>query len=430
MKARFIITLSAAAICVACSPGTKVPQDSTVQTTAPAAQEKPLVSDSPASFVVFGDHGYHLEWPSKSDLRDKPQSAEEWYELRLHPGQYAAGLQQPERLPAIELSPVTGGYVLSTGLYRVSDAMHKACASSACRFGVMLGDNVYPDGGDGLDDTRRFEEILVKPLTRLAHEKEDFRIYSVLGNHDWHTSREGAQAQMEFLESTPPFYMDDYFYRVVPPGLEGEVEIFAIDTEVMLAGTDVHKLKKTDGFWEIDEDSLMTPRKSAVPRTKAERTMVEWLESALAGSQARWKIVIGHHPFWSTAGGKFAQSVALRNLILPALCQHADAYLSGHEHTMELHQYDCSGLGPDMPEEPFYQVVSGAAGKQRMTNLPFMQKQDELDDSLQTLFARGGTWGYAMATLDGDELKFDLYTIGMDGIPHEAFSHTIMNRAE
>jgi len=429
MKARFIITLSAAAICVACSPVRKEPQN--IPEAMPAApQEKPVAADLPKSFVVFGDHGYHFEWPSKSDLRDKPQSAEDWYKLHLHPDLYAAGLQQPERLPAIELSPVTGGYVLSTGLYRVSEAMYEACVPGSCRFGVMLGDNVYPDGGDGVDDARRFEEILSKPLARIAHGQEDFHIYSVLGNHDWHISREGARAQLDFLESTPPFYMDGYFYRVVPPGLEGEVEIFAIDTEVMLAGTDVYKRKESDGFWEIDKDLPVTPRESAVPRTEAERTMVEWLESALAESQARWKIVIGHHPFWSTAGGKFAQSVALRSLILPTLCRHADAYLSGHEHTMEFHQYDCSSLGPEVPEEPFYQVVSGAAGKQRMTNIPFMKKQDELDDSLQTLFARGGTWGYAMATVDDDKLKFDLYTIGMDGIPHKAFSHTIMNRID
>ena len=326
------------------------------------------------------------------------------------------------------MSPVTGGMVLSTGMYRVSDAMFEACAPASCQFATMLGDNVYPDGADGLDDTERFEEILVKPLARLAHGRDDFRIYSVLGNHDWHTSRSGARAQLEFLESTPPFYIDNYFYRVVPAGLEGDLEIFAIDTEIMLAGSTVHKLKAKDGFWEIDENAYVSPREQSVPQTDAERQMVEWLESALTQSQARWKIVIGHHPIWSSAGGKYAQSYALGKLILPALCLHADAYLSGHEHTMELHQYDCSGLDPTMPKEPFYQVVSGAAGKQRMVSLPFMRTQDDLDESLQTLFAKGGTWGYAMATLEGEVLQLDIFTIGMDGVPHKTFSHTIKNR--
>ena len=242
MNTRLTIALAGALFCAACAPAAKAPPE----TTGDAARTTPP-AETPPSFLLFGDHGYHFDWPSRSDIRDKPQSAEAWYELRLHPDRYAAGLEQPERLPAIEMSPVTGGYVLSTGIYRVSDAMFEDCAGDDCRFAVMLGDNIYPNGADGLDDADRFEEILVKPLARMGHGRDDFHIYSVLGNHDWHISREGAQAQVEFLESTPPFYMDGYFYRVVPPGLEGEVEIFAIDTEIMLAG-----MRRKSNLWHRD----------------------------------------------------------------------------------------------------------------------------------------------------------------------------------
>ena len=52
--------------------------------------------------------------------------------------------------------------------------------------------------------------------------------------------------------------------------------------------------------------------------------MAQWLEAALRESTARWKIVIGHHPIWSSAGSKFQQARMLRRLILPALCRYAD----------------------------------------------------------------------------------------------------------
>ena len=64
----------------------------------------------------------------------------------------------------------------------------------------------------------------------------DFRIYATLGNHDWRTSREAAMAEVRYLETTPPFYMDGIFYSVKPPAGRGDVEMFVLDTEVLLAG--------------------------------------------------------------------------------------------------------------------------------------------------------------------------------------------------
>jgi hypothetical protein len=65
--------------------------------------------------------------------------------------------------------------------------------------------------------------------------------------------------------------------------------------------------------------------------------MASWLEEALRTSTARWKFVVGHHPIWSSSGSKFEQGRALREMILPAMCRYADAYLVGHDHTLEIH---------------------------------------------------------------------------------------------
>ena len=127
----------------------------------------------------------------------------------------------------------------------------------------------------------------------------------------------------------------------------------------------------------------------AAPQNEAERNMVQWLEASLASSKARWKIVIGHHPLWSTAGSKFQQARSLRRLILPALCRYADLYLAGHEHTLEVHTDDCTEALPGSDVTPLPQVVSGSASKMRPTNSAFIRQQLKAHPELHTLFARG-----------------------------------------
>src|SRR5690606_41977399 len=111
----------------------------------------------------------------------------------------------------------------------------------------------------------------------------------------------------------------------------------------------------------------------ARPQTEAERGMAAWVEDALRGARAERKVVIGHHPLWSAVGGKHAESAALRDMILPALCRYADAYFAGHEHTLEVHTYDCDEPGTD--RKSVVQVVSGAAGKQRTINPAYRDRQ-------------------------------------------------------
>src|SRR5262249_27389324 len=162
------------------------------------------------------------------------------------------------------------------------------------------------------------------------------------------------------------FYMQGLFYRVQPPGARGEVEIFAIDTQMLLAAQKIPEAALADDGSEASSTEVEEFEPWSVPQTDAERNMVAWLESALASSTARWKIVIGHHPRWSTAGSKFQQARALRKLILPTLCRHADLYLAGHEHTLEVHEDDCSdATGRKMT--PLPNVVSGSASKMRPT---------------------------------------------------------------
>jgi tartrate-resistant acid phosphatase type 5 len=397
---------------------------SAMDTPAPAAQGAPRggvganAARDAIGILVFGDHGYHLDYLEAEDF-DPPRSREQFIAA-----EQAEWLE--DKRPAAEFRPpamtqhTNGSWVAASGLAPVARAMHSYCLEMKnCDFAAMLGDNIYPNGAtrgaDGHDDAARFEKIFAVPFGPFADLAPDFRIYSALGNHDWNTSREGAMDQVVYLAHTPPFFMGGIAYRVKPRAAHGDVELFVIDTTVMLAGHTVYEDALADDASEMPPTELAAPDPWVVPATAAERDMAAWLERALRDSTARWKIVLGHHPLWSSAGSKYEQARVLRNLILPSLCRYADAYLAGHDHTLELHFDDCSVALPGAKVAPLASIVSGAAAKQRALNTAFMQHQDKRYPQLTTDWARGLVWGFAHLSLSGDEATVRFIETADDG---------------
>jgi hypothetical protein len=389
----------------------------------------------PVTVLVFGDSGYAYDYIEAEDLSppltpEQFEAAwrEEWLEDKRPLEDYA--------LPATTVLPATGGVVEATGLARVSESMRRYCAASGCDFATMLGDNIYPNGAtlgaDGHDDAGRFRKLLHAPFHDLVSGQRDFRIYSTLGNHDWNTSREGALAELRYLEKTPPFYMDGLVYRVQPAAARGTVEIFAIDTTLLLAANDVPEALLDDDGGEVASAELDDVEPWMRPRTAIERNMVAWLDRALASSDAEWKIVIGHHPLWSSAGSKFQQARMLRRLLLPTLCRYADMYLAGHDHTLEVHLDRCDSAGLEPGAAPLLQVVSGAAAKQRPLNRAFMARQSRDHPQLQTLWARGLVWGFAHLALDPEHVTVRVLTVANEGdvAPTVAYEYTSPRRGK
>ena len=366
-------------------------------------------------FLAFGDHGYSLAYLDPEDL--VPRSRE----------QYVAEARAKwlkEKRPAAEFMPgpiamVGDSAVAASGMLPVTRAMTAWCKTATCQFGVMLGDNIYPDGAtqgaDGRDDGKRFKDIFTEPYGDFGWGQRDFRIYAVLGNHDWHTSRAAALSEVAFLSNTPPFYMDGISYAAQPPAGKGEVEVFALDTHVLLAGEKVLDDRLADDGSEVATTTLDAAEPWAVPATPDERAMVANLEARLKASKARWKIVIGHHPLWASAGGKFQQSRALRAALLPTLCRHADLYFAGHEHTLELATDDCRTAMPGTKLPPLPAIVTGAAGKQRPLNTAFMGHQARGNPQYQPIFARGMVWGFAHVSLAGDTATVTMVATPDDG---------------
>jgi hypothetical protein len=382
---------------------------------APRATQDTAPQSKAVTLLAFGDGGYHYDHLDKkayakvvTEEQFMAKERKDWVEERRPPAEF-------DHPPMYKL-PGNGSVIAATGQMPTARAMKSYCAQQSCDFGVMLGDNIYPDGAMAdADDAKRFRDVFTTPYGSLVEGRDSFRIYSVLGNHDWHTSRDGALAQVRFLETTPPFFMNGLFYRVVPAATHGDVEIFALDTQVLLAATKTPEAVLAEDASEVQTDDLEYFEPWSAPQNEAEHNMVRWLEASLASSKARWKIVIGHHPLWSTAGSKFQQAKSLRRLILPALCRYADLYLAGHEHTLEVHTDGCSEALPGSDMTPLPQVVSGSASKMRPTNSAFIRQQLQAHPELRTLYARGLTWGFAHLTFAGDRATVRLIETPRDG---------------
>lgn len=383
-------------------------------------------------FLAFGDHGYHMDYFTADDLEEAPRTQEAFIEMER--ADWIADRRPPAEF---EVSPMfqlpNGGYVPASGMMPVAEAMRSYCDDGAlCQFGVLLGDNIYPDGAtvgaDGRDDAQRFADIFAAPYASYTELGDDFRIYASLGNHDWHTSREGALAQVDYLTRTRPFYMDGLIYSVRPPAAHGEVEIFVLDTHVLLSSQTIYEDALAEDASEIETTEVEESEPWARPQTDPERNMVQWLDQALQRSTARWRIVIGHHPLWSSAGSKFQQARVLRRLLLPTLCRNADMYLAGHEHTLEIHTDSCAAEAPG--SRPLPAIVSGAAAKQRPLNTAFMAHQTRNNAQLDTIWARGMVWGFAHVQLEGDTATIEMLTTPDEGsgVPVHAETHTFQRR--
>ena len=177
-------------------------------------------------------------------------------------------------------------------------------------FAVTLGDNFYSTGMAGPDDARwkTWWSVLYDPLR--------IPFYATLGNHDWGQPNSPA-AEIVFSQRSSSWRMPAAYYTFTA----GDAQFFALDTDV------------------ISEKQLL------------------WLDSALAASTARWKIVYGHHPIYSE-GAHEDNNVKIAQL-LPVLRGRADIYLAGHDHDMQhlkpegrLHFFIAGSGGQLRPIEP------------------------------------------------------------------------------
>ena len=259
--------------------------------------------------------------------------------LTLEPGD-ADGIALPNALTSVKFAVIGDSGRGSTEQHEVAAQMVRLREHFPFAFVLMAGDNIY-EGPASPDDYRtKFEE----PYRELL--EDGVKFYAVLGNHD-------DPRQVHYA----PFHMNgERYYTFAPPEdlvtkIATRVEFFALDS------------------------------------TNLDRAQLRWFDERLARSNAEWKIVLLHHPLY-TSGRYRRTSRAHRWALEPTLVRHGvQVVFSGHEHI-----YQRSRL-----QKGVQYFVTGGAGSLRLGDgIPatYIAKNYDAD------------YHFMLVEIDGDDLHF------------------------
>jgi len=227
---------------------------------------------------------------------------------------------------------------------------------------LSMGDNFYPDGVISTIDpqwNKSFEDIYSSYYLNIPW-------YTVFGNHDY---RGNIQAQLDYSKVSRRWRTNERYYsfeKSIPKSKEKVLFVF-IDTNPF--------------------DETLSRKSHSDLENQDKRAQLEWLEKTLLNSTAIWKIVIGHHPLYTT-GVRKDKMLDVRKAFLPFFEKHkVNFYFAGHEHDLQ-HQ---------KPDGVTHYFVSGAGSEIR----PVTQQPE------QTKFAISDH-GFMSVQLSESEMKLQV----------------------
>lgn len=183
---------------------------------------------------------------------------------------------------------------------------------------VLVGDNFYPCGVSSVTDPQ-----WSKVTKHFGWAKVP--IFAVLGNHDYgDPGREGTPA--------PPCANAN-----AQPGAQvsatGTVPLWQFPARSYVLQNRIATLAMLD----TEPIALGWTRSMYDANTSAE--LQQWLRGRLDAAQTKWRIVVGHHTFYSSGdhGRRNGFDQQQMRTLLPLLrAEHVDLYMGGHDHDMEL----------------------------------------------------------------------------------------------
>ncbi len=194
---------------------------------------------------------------------------------------------------------------------KVAGAMARAARAAHPKFILTAGDNFQINGVQSVTDPlwmTTFESIYSTPELLVDW-------YPVLGNHDY---RGNTQAELDYTQVSRRWRMLGRYYTFTKPvGDSDSLRVICLDTTPLVTESD-----------RDAEDG------SGLDSQSAERQLA-WLEQTLAESHETWKVVIGHHPVFSS-GSLHGDNRQLIERLKPLFDRYdVDFYIAGHDHHFE-----------------------------------------------------------------------------------------------
>lgn len=199
------------------------------------------------------------------------------------------------------------------GFYHQRDValqMNKTAEKMDINFIISVGDNFYPIGVASVKDPyfkTSFEDVYNEPELFVNW-------YVVLGNHDYEGN---TQAEIDYTNISRRWEMPSRYYSFTKKFKNGGKAIFIfLDTSPFIK--DYYTEEKYKNV--IGQDTA---------------AQYKWLKNLLETTDAKWKIVVGHHHFY-TAEGKSEELKDIRDRFGPLFQKYkVDAYICGHQHSLQ-----------------------------------------------------------------------------------------------
>lgn len=284
--------------------------------------------------------------------------------LQVKPTPLASPVIRQEAPPSADADNRLAFFVIGdwgqgdTNQRNVAEAMAAEASDNPIDFIISVGDNFYPKGVKSLKDphwTNSFENMYSD--TSLQRDW-----YTAFGNHDYMS---WLKPQLNYHTINPRWKAEERYYSFSKPipGSSDSALFVVIDTNPF-DGT--LRLPRHKGLWRQNK-----------------KKQLKWLDQTLAQSNAKWKIVVGHHPLFTT-GYRRGKMLDVRAAFLPLFEKHGvDAYFAGHDHDLQHQQ----------PAGHTHYFVSGAGSEFRGVT----------QDSTMTKFA-ASDYGFMRAEVTPDKL--------------------------
>ena len=234
-------------------------------------------------------------------------------------------------------------------------------------FVLAIGDNFYSKGVTGVTDPQwdtKFEKTFTAPSLNVSW-------YVTSGNHDYYGGKAGINAEIAYTKHSNRWQFPDYYHSKDLTAKDGTtLQIVAVDTWRLNGGDTFVKFDpKTERMalhskalldeklasgamnqatydtllTNFDEEDPENPipwcgggRAKDGPPCEGDQEQLDWIEKTLMGSDADWKIVMGHFPIYSCTRGEHGETPKLIADLDPILHKaKADMYFNGHDHILQ-----------------------------------------------------------------------------------------------